>query len=393
MRFSSLILAGSVALNLALVAIVLGGVYAATPVADRSSARPPPEKVAAMPGAETWTALQSDNLATQRDRLREEGFPPALVRSILTARIRERFADRRKALDRAQAEAPFWKPFLPDPATQAEYRALAKEEARALKDLLGPDPDDYYAVNVRRQVPGLPDDRIEQLAAIRNRYDEQRQEFYGRGPGSLTPDDRDKIRALEKAQYAEIASVLTPGQLEDYDLRMGDTSNQLRSQLSAFDATEAEFLALYRLQRQFDDTVGNFPSGQSAEQRRAWSDARQKLNESFKAALGDQRYADYQRAIDYNYQQSSQLVARLGLPAETANQVYSVQQEVQPRAALIQGNTSFSAAERAARLTALTAETQAKITALLGARGYDAYKQYGGSWMQQSLTPRPPPTR
>jgi hypothetical protein len=37
---------------------------------------------------------------------------------------------------------------------------------------------------------------------------------------------------------------------------------------------------------------------------------------------------------------------------------------------------------------ALAAEAQTKVTDALGSHGYEAYKQYGGNWMQQ-LQPRP----
>ena len=70
--------------------------------------------------------------------------------------------------------------------------------------------------------------RLEQLAAIRERYDEQRQAIYGPTPGAITPDEREKIRALEKAQLAEFATVLTPAEFEDYNLRTSNVANNLR---------------------------------------------------------------------------------------------------------------------------------------------------------------------
>ena len=51
------------------------------------------------------------------------------------------------------------------------------------------------------------------------------------------------------------------------------------------------------------------------------------------------------------------------------------------------------AAERSQQLTALAEEAQTKISPLLGgSRGMDAYKQYGGSWLQ-NLVPRIAPVR
>ena len=118
------------------------------------------------------------------------------------------------------------------------------------------------------------------------------------------------------------------------------------------------------------------------------STAQRQLTEDIKTTLGEQRYAEYQRSTDGNYQQTARLVARLELPPETANQVYTVQQDMQQRVRTLQMDRNLAPADRNTQLAALATEAQAKITATLGPRGYDAYKQYGGSWLQQ-LQPRP----
>src|SRR5438034_5619970 len=98
MKTSTLLLGGSLVLNAALiVAAVIGSATDSTPVvqADSAAAAVTVEKTTnAAPGPETWTNLQSDDLTTQIGRLRAEGFPPALVRAIISAQIRESFAGR-----------------------------------------------------------------------------------------------------------------------------------------------------------------------------------------------------------------------------------------------------------------------------------------------------------
>ena len=390
MKTSTLLLAGSVTFNLVLAALFFSGPSAPpAPAPVVAAPRPAPKPTA--PGPETWAALRTDDLAAQRDRLRAEGFPPDLVRAIVAAQLSERFAGRRKALDAAHRDQPFWKNPVPDPARLADHRALAKEQSAALKALVGADPDNPALANLRRQLPNFSDERLEQLAAIRERYDEQRQALYGPARGALTPDENEKIRALEKAQLAEFATVLTPTEFEDYNLRASNVANNLRYTLSAFDVTESEFRALYRLQSEFEDahpaTYGSLP----ADQARARSEAQGKLQKDIRAALGPDRAKEYERATDYDYRQSTQLVARLGLAPETANQLYTVRQETQPRLGAIYGNRDLTPADRAAQLATLNTEMQAKITAVLGPSGYEAYKSYGGSWLQSLRPPTPRP--
>jgi hypothetical protein len=394
MRLFPLILAGSLAANAALVALlVIGATDDATdikpaPVAEKKLVTD--RHAADSSGAETWAALHAEDLPTQVEKLRAEGFPPALIRAIIGARIHESYAERRRALEAAQANAPYWKNAQPDPASQATLRDLWKAEHKTITDLLGPDPDNGTAASLHRQFPNLPDEKIDALAAIRDRYDERRQDIYANVRGTVLPDEQEKINALDKSMHDEFASTLTPQELEDYDLRTSRTSNQLRNNLAAFDITEQEFRALYKLQSSFDAQFPPYYSAPSDEQQKARSAAQKQLNDDIKAALGDARYADYQRGTNYNFRQTSQLVDRLDLPPEAATQVYAVQQDIQKRAGTLRSDRSLSPDDRTAQLSALAAEAQTRVTAALGTQGFEAYKQYGGQWVQ-NLLPRPPP--
>lgn len=389
MKPASLLLAASVAVNAGLLLVLLAGATgssAPAPDAGAPAALSTSTVNETAAKSATWTQLSGGDLRTQRERLVAEGFPPATIRAILAAQIREGFAARRKALDASLADTPFWRATQPSAKTQAELRALAKEEQKALRDLLGPDPENGPGAALHRQFPNLASEKIDQLVAIRERYDEQRQDFYATTRGAYTPDEREKLNGIDKAMHDEFAAVLSPEELENYDLRTSNTANQVRYNLSAFDPTEAEFRAIYRAQKAFDEQF-RIMGQMTPEQSRAYTEGRKKMTEEIKAALGETRFADYERATDYNYRQTTQLIARLGLPPETANKVYAVQKEFQQVRTTI---TSRNQAERDEQLALLASEAQTNLTALLGARGYEAYKQNGGSWLQMLQPPRPP---
>ena len=113
---------------------------------------------------------------------------------------------------------------------------------------------------------------------------------------------------------------------------------------------------------------------------RARGAAQADLQKHLEAAFDPNRFAAYQRATDYSYRQTTAHASRLELPAGTADQVYAVQKEIQDR----MRTGPMTPADRAA----LADEATAKVSALLGPRGFDAYKQNGGQWLQ-NLTPRP----
>lgn len=391
MKPLSLFLAASLAANVALVGVLAAGALrepappaGATegPAATRAAASL--SAPAAAP-ADTWTQLHSDDLAAQIQRLRAEEFPPALVRAIIVAQVRERFAARRKALE-SGADTPYWLPPIADPAGEAQLRALAREERKMLADLLGPDPETSTAVRLQRQFPHFAPATIEQLALVRDRYDEKRAEIYA-GSRFPTLDDNEKVEALEKTMRQELAGLLSPAELEDYDLRTHRVANQLRNTLIGFNPTEQEFRALYKLQSAFDAQHGPLRGPISPDQMTVRSAAQRELNEQIKTLLGPERFADYARASDFNFRRTTQLVARLQLPPATANEVYAIQQDIQRRANATRADSSLSGADRMAELGALASEAEARITAQLGARGFEAYKQNGGTWVQ-SLAPR-----
>jgi hypothetical protein len=400
MKLFPVALGVSMATNIALIAFVVVGATgdAVTPI--KSAVVAPATKSAdrraadAMPGADTWATLHTGELHAELERLRAEDFPPAIIRAIISAQIRQGFAARRKAIESAMDEQPYWRNPMPDPKAQAAFRELYKEEQKAIKDILGPDPDSGPIASLHRQFPNLPDDKIEQLAGIRERYDQQRQDLYASVGTAMLPDEREKLEALDKAQRAEFASTLSPAEFEDYELRTNRTSNQLRNNLSALDVTEQEFRALYKLQSAFDEKFSPMYSAPSEEQMKLRSEAQKQLALDIKTALGDERYADYQRATNSNFRQTSQLVARLELPPETATQIYSVQQDIQKRANALRQDRTLSPDDRVTQLTALASEAQVKISGSLGATGFDAYKQYGGQWLQ-NLVPKPssPPSK
>jgi hypothetical protein len=390
------LLGASLLFNLALATLYFAGSTPA-PASRPVAAADPRFTEPARPtiDANLWPSLQADALPELVRNLRDAGFPPELVRAIAAARLEEAYGARMKALFPGADQLPFWKNQPTDPKVYTASVNLQRERQLALREALGKDsePGDSVSDALRgRSLDGLPPDKAEDIRRLFRDYDDKRSEIFA--SGVVYNMDRDKIAALEKAQHDAIARVLTPQELEDFDLRNSNTARQLRYDLGAFNPTEAEFRTLFRLRQPFDEQFSNSYSGgmPSQEAMRQRSDAQRLLNEQIKAALGPERGAEYQRTTDYAYRQTSLIVARLELPPETTNSVFAVQQDLQQRARDTMMNRSLAPDARTQQLAELQQEATAKLTPLLGgASGFEAYKQYGGSWMQM-FQPRPPPT-
>lgn len=389
MKLSSAVLALSLVANATLLAVFsLGGASPASPAAA-TGVLTQASSVPAVPSlAERWAQLPTGDLAALRDRLRAEGFPAKMIRSILAAQIRERYAAQRKALQVSDTETAFWKPEPFDATKAAALRTLDKAERKELRDLLGADPDSRVVEDLRQQMPGLSLEQIDQIQALRERYDEQRSDIYALSRGSYSAL-RVPLNALLKAQHAELAALLTAQQLEEYDLRYSENADRMRSNLTAFDPNEAEFRAIFRLQAAYDEAHPATSTLRTQDEMRAQWEDRKKLQQDIAAALGPIRATEYERATNYEYQQSVQLMERLALPVETANDLYSLRKEYEERRIALY-KQGLNRDELVQQSKALATEADARISSVFNGntRAVEAYKANGGGW-SRNFVPSP----
>jgi hypothetical protein len=332
-------------------------------------------------------------------RLRADGFPPRMVRLLVLLRLRERFAAQFDELAAKSANPPYWRsrPFGldVDPETRARRRALEREINELAQTLLGPDagriPGDAGYEEQKRLFGDLPPQKIAAIEAIQRDYNNLESRVREAGSGLDLPEDREKLAYLERERRADIVRSLTPEELEQYDRRSSPAAMDVRSRLRNFDPTEDEFLKVYRLQRDFDERYGRDNlSGAEEDRRRA---AQPELAAQIAAALGPERFADFQVFTDGNYSGTRSFVTSVGLPVETAKSLVTVQREVNRRAAELRADRSVPDDQRAAQLAALQKEADAKVSAIVGAERLDGYKRGAGNWLSRIVPPPNNPSR
>lgn len=405
MKLPTLLLLGSLAVNAVVISLYINQRLATAHVvpsdisvaySKSNPAQISPEAPAAAQTAlltQAWTQLQSGDLNTLILRLKAAGFSPSMIRAIVFAQVNEQFSARRKELLSGQEEQPFWKnsrSLFMDPKTVSALRDLGKEQTALMKSLLGPEgAPGYEEINAwqRRQFGNLPVEKLTQLQSINSDYAELQQEIYAKANGVMLPEDREKLAFLEKEKLNDIAKTLNPQELEEFQLRTSTTANQLRSQLTTFNATEAEFRALYKASATVEEKYGSNNGFRNPADYQARQAA---FLAAAQSALSPERFADYKQATDPQYQQINRLVTRLELPISTSQQVVTLQQDIQSRARAIQNNRELTGADRATQLEALQAEATVKLSTTLTPRGLTAYKENSGFWIE-NLKPRPMP--
>jgi hypothetical protein len=416
MKFRVFLVPLSISLNAALLAAFLlrpaattawvrDAFRSARSVEPSASNHPPaddtdPTRAAARPAAAGWPEFQSGDFTGLVARLRAAGFPPSIVRAIVTTAVAERYNERRRALlPRPVVAAEYWKnprPNAPfDLKAQAALRELGREQTKLLKELLGPDfnrpdNDEWFLASQRRQFGDLPPEKIDQLRKISSDYNDLTAKVHEDSLGIMLPEDRAKLALLEREQRADLERLLSPDELLDYDLRNSRAANVVRGRLGRFEVTEEEFRALYAAQQSADEQnspAGLPPPGPIRDRGAA-------LDAQFRSVLGDERYAEFKRANESgrpngNEELVGRLVTRLNLPPAATAAVLSVQTDIQQRVAAVRTDRTLSLEQRNTQLAALATEASTRLTDTLGATGLEAYRQYGGQWLQMLNRPMP----
>ena len=343
---------------------------------------------AAASRAQLWAALQSDDLPTLVARLRAAGFPPLLVRAIVGARIEARFAAQLKALVGNAAATPFWKPvplgFNSNPKFYEERTQLYRERAKLLRDVLG---SDYSAGSrtdptaaQRRRFGNLPADKIALLQRINDDYLELGAQIRASLQGITLPSDREAIALLQREQHADLAAILTPQELADYEMRTSPLTSRLSPALTLMDATEAEFRAIYGIEQPLADRLYPALGVKGAEMAQQRRDAQQQAADQLAAALGPERAADFARAGNYEFQQLSRLAQRENLPADAAVRTFTLRDAAAQESTRIAADPTMANDAKLAALQTLAQSTRAQIVATLGANAGNAYVQ-SADWL------------
>lgn len=343
-------------------------------------------------------ALQSGDAEALRDELRAAGVDEDLVRAVVGMRLWKRHEARMRALQtRSGGQTEWWKQETngwwggQTKEQRAELKALQAEIKAESERLLGKDP--FALANnpwLERQYGFLPSEKREALQQLEQDYNELSNELRQESQGFTLPSDREKTKFLMAEKRADLEALLTPEELQDYDLRQSRTAQQLRWQMTQMDASEAEYRAIFEIRKGFDevhndhDQFGNRTRNMTPDDWKVRSEAEKAMKAEIKVALGEERYAEYVRAQDNDYQQLRKATDRFALPADTPRKVYALRDEVPAAATRIADDASLTPEQKKEAVAKLATDARDRVRGMLGPEVAQAYfDQNGMQWLQQ----------
>lgn len=263
------------------------------------------------PAAPAWATIESNDPLQLLANLRAVGCPEQTIRDIVTLRICRAY--RARWVERAAEQARSWD-YLRNPDWREargrvhQQLALRNEMIHTLESLFG---ENWQAMSAailgwperwRDATDFLDVEKRRQLRDLDLRYEQAKNDLDQEGwRGELDLDGAARLRELERQKQAELRTILSPQELEEYLYRNSRAADYVRRNLPAA-KSESEFRAMVKLALEFE--LGSLPAYPSQlglppgdpDLARAEAERQSVFEEQLKAILGEARIAEQQIA-------------------------------------------------------------------------------------------------
>lgn len=318
-----------------------------------------------------WQAMDTADLKVLVARLREAGYPPLIIRAIIAVRVDEVFRSRSEAILAKAGPKEYWKPRQLGPETLSERQALNRERTRLIRSLVADElaASPEVSVQRRREYGSLPGAKIELVQRIEEDYSDMEGELSASFQNVFLPEDREKLALLQREKRADLAQVLSPEELAEYELRSSRVTQELRPALTLMNASEAEFRAIHAAYQPHVDAL--YPTEFSViDAGRRRQETLERVLAAVKQALGPDRAAEFERASDREFQQMRRLTVQANLPLENALQAYALRGRIAAESERIAEAKDMGDEQKRAALKTLAQNARVQLNALLGQDSY-----------------------
>ena len=347
-----------------------------------------------------WSQIEAEDYQTYIENLRSIGCPEETIRDLVKRDLDQHYDQlKANALNKDPTRNDYWKTGHPSSLSQpnknarSELAQLDRDKSAVLKDLFGAEGlaginrSSPYARAQSKLKTGyamdfIPDETLAELNSMEQDFGSKL--LRKMASGASDDQDRNDIKMLREARENQIASLLTPEQKFEYDLRKSPTAANLRLQLDGFNPSEEEFRNIFQIQKEFEDDHGLVQgatiSQAEVQERRS---AEQNLKSDIKSLLGEDRFQDYLQQTDYDYKSIDKISQRQGLADNVSAQVYQMKSEAEELARGVRLNANIPIEERQQQLQQIYNETSRSIESIMGQQGAASIQTQGGgrNWL------------
>lgn len=348
-----------------------------------------------------WAQLESGDYKEYIARLRAFGVPEKTIRDIIMADVqkmyRPKFAALRPPKRPGPANTNFWENrnnwYNPNRDMTKEQReqlkALQKEQANLIKTLLGENvyeeisKDSGYPDWTERMFGPIPKELRDKVTEMQNVFQEAQSEIYAKVDGYVDEDTQADLKTLQRKFRDELATLLSPEQVKEYELRSSDTANQLRWDFSSFGPNEDEFRAIFDYKQAKEDfnkpwSPDDEDKPPSPEAMKAMQQKQKNADDALAKVLGTDRLKEYKLMEDWAYRN----LLEAGVPKESVFKVADVKTTAEAAVNKIRQDQSLNGEQKKEAAKAIRTETEKTLADLLGERRAKSYVGNGGWWLR-----------
>ncbi len=326
------------------------------------------------------TAYAANDARSVRDLLLAAGLSLDSVRNTISAMLYEQHQTQIDALSQAASRtAVWWRDLTPEELQSESHSAQLDrlhEKIQNELDSLFPETNAASAHDTDDdpELAFLPPAKQKAFLQITRDYGEMIEAANLAAGRFELPADREKITFLEAERDRDIAAILTREEREALELRTSPRAYQLRSLMTGLKATEAEYRAIFALQKACETRDAELDVADTEL-------AQQNLQNQIATLVGIDRYRAYARTEDTDYTSLQAIAERFSIPPAIIDTLYNIREPIAQTTQRIAHDPGLDISQKASALQALALQTRQQITAALGPEVTAAYLQQNMSWL------------
>lgn len=359
----------------------------------------PPAVTVIRTNAFNWEQLESEDYRTYIARLRSIGCPEQTIRDIVIADLEKLMAPQVMEIEGIKEPPKYWKPDRKELVSMLETleKSGKKQEVdfqkrEIIQELLGVDlaaersrtqgEKDFYEERLTFLTPEKRS-RVRMIVERANRAEVALREKSWLENDELTPEERKELAEIQRTKESQVAALLSPEELEQYNLWFSPSAYRVRDSFFAMEPTEEDFVAIYKIQREFDQHWQQVePTALTPVEQQQYEEAKAEYEKQIKEYLGEERYDEYQRSRDSDFQQLQAAAAQFGLNTGIASEVYGFKKVLEEERGRVQQMAGLTPEQRQRVFRALEEEAERAVIEVMGSKAYRYYLRSGaGKWI------------
>jgi hypothetical protein len=346
-----------------------------------------------------WRQLESEDYRTYINRLRTIGCPEETIRDIVIADLEKLMAPEVQQAEGRREPQKYWEPRKRERTIDTLEKLGQKQEIdfkkrEIVRELLGID-----LAAERSRVKGESDLYQERLGFLEpekqmrvrmaiekaNRDEQVLREKSWLENDELTAEEKQELRSIQQRKEQEVAQTLSPAEYEQYQLWFSSSAYKVRDVFQVLEPNESDFLALFQIQKAFDDRwEGVDPASLTGDERRQYQQALNQYNDAIRERLGPERYQEFLQTREPDFQQMQDTISQFGLKPEIAAQVYGFKKALVDERARVSASNLLDDPQKQEVLKALNEETEQAVVEAMGPKAYRYFVRSGaGKWISQ----------